>query len=147
MPLNNTQTISFSSSSVLGLTKSLPANEDTKDKSKKDMKLSLLQEANLISGDTNCKDVFECMIWFELGKMMQKKQRNVFYEHIKYLKNLIRNLFDIMRTIIMWYLKLRCRPNSRMPRTMIIVMWMRNASMSSSAIVSSQWISIKGNNL
>ncbi len=67
-------------------------NEDIKGgKSKKDVKL---MQANLISGNANCEE-FKHMMWFKLGKKMWKKHRNFFYEHVEYLKNSIRKLFDM----------------------------------------------------
>ena len=39
-------------------------------------------------GVKNCVD-FEKGIWFELGKCMWRKHRNVFQEHLKYIHNYI----------------------------------------------------------
>ncbi len=102
-------------------------NEDIKGKSKKD-DVKLMQ-ASLISGDTNCEEFFECMIWFELGKKMWKKHRNVFYEHVEYLKNSIRKPFDM--TIMdyiecvheMWYLKCYLLPPSLKNETYSEELW------------------------
>ena len=100
-------------------------NEDIKGKSKKDVKL---MQANLISGNANCEE-FKCMIWFKLGKKMWKKHRNVFYEHVEYLKNLIRKPFDmtimdyVERIREMWYLKRYLPPPSLKNETYSEALW------------------------